>query len=81
MLKSKKHLALTPKKYESQGSSMKETMNKKLDGTLDLREQLLRQQILFTQNEEKRAQDKHLKEMELLELNIKIKKKQLEQLM
>lgn len=73
MLKSKKHLALTPKKNSTQ--STKETLNKKLDDTLDVREELQRQQILFTKNEDKRAQEKHIKEMELLDLKIQLKKK------
>lgn len=45
---------------------------------LHLREELLKEQLIHIKNEERRAQEKHELEIELLRINILLKKKELE---
>ncbi|KAG5878108.1 hypothetical protein JTB14_017975 [Gonioctena quinquepunctata] len=66
-LKSKKHPLLTPRRKKA------EDRNKKIENLLELREELVRQQIHHIIQEEKRAQEKHDREMNLLDLQINIK--------
>lgn len=66
-LKAKKHPLLTPRKKKG------EDRKKRIDNLLELREELVRQQIHHTQQEERRAQEKHEREMKLLEIKIKEK--------
>lgn len=63
---------LTPKR------AGRENKTKKMDDLLELREELISKQIWQIENEERRAQAKHEKEIELLNLDILIKRKQLE---
>ncbi|KAG5864281.1 hypothetical protein JTB14_021256 [Gonioctena quinquepunctata] len=66
-LKSKEHPLLTPRRKKD------EDRNKKIENLLELREELVRQQIHHIIQEEKRAQEKHDREMKLLDLQINIK--------
>ncbi|KAG5891772.1 hypothetical protein JTB14_006960 [Gonioctena quinquepunctata] len=65
-LKSKKHPLLTPRRKKA------EDRNKKIENLLELREELVRQQIHHIIQEEKRAQEKHDREIKLLYLQIDI---------
>lgn len=51
-----------------------------MDRVLYLKEELLRNQISNVKNDERRAQEKHEKEIELINVNILIKKKELERM-
>lgn len=70
-LKSKKHPILTPRKGRIG------YRNKKIDDLLQLREELVIQQIHHVKQNERRAQEKHEMEMKLLEIEINIKQKSL----
>lgn len=83
MLKSRKHPALTSK------NKSKQVKNVKIDCVLEMREELLRRQIDQIKQQEQRdeekykiemknLQERHEKEMELLNINILLKAKQLE---